>query len=302
MRGCFPMLSENVKRRLNGEFTVEDTRKALMKIALLKAPGPDRFQPIFFKETWDLTGCALHKFARDIIEGGNIPLEAAKILLVLIPKEERPINIRNFRPISLCNVTIKVISRMLVDCLKTMLCEIISPNHASFVPGHQGCDNFTVCQEVAHSLRHTKAKKGGMIIKLDLEKAYDRLEWSFVEESLIDASVPRKLVSVIINILQRSTCKLLWNGETTETIKPTRGLRQGDPLSPYIFVICMERFSRWIHREVDRGKWRPLKVSRGGTAVSHLFFADDIVLFAEVTEDQINCILEGVNSFCKASG
>lgn len=286
---------------------MEDTRRALMRMGSLKAPGPDGFQSVFFKETWELTEKALHKFTRDIIEGGNIPSEAAEILLVLIPIEERPSSIRNFRPVSLCNVTVKVISRMIVDRLKAMLCEVISHNQASFVPGRQSCGNFIICQEVAHSLKYIKAKHGGMILKLDLEKAYDRLEWNFVQESLIDASVPWKLVSVILNILQRSTCKLLWNGETTETFKLARGLRQGDPLSPYIFVICMERFSRWIHKEVKSGRWRLLKASRGGASVSHLFFADlffadDILLFPEATDGQVDCILNGINRFCRASG
>lgn len=98
-----------------------------------------------------------------------------------------------------------------------------------------------------------------MVVKLDLRKAYDMLEWQFIEETLRDTSIPNKLIRVIMNILKRSFCKLLWNGKFTDVIKPTKGLRQGDPLSPYLFILCMERLSRWILGRVEEGRWRPLK-------------------------------------------
>lgn len=225
MRGCFPPLSDHVRRRLDEGFALEDTRKALMAMGSLKAPGPDGYQSIFFKNTWDVTGRQLHQFAQNILGGDIIPPEAIEFLLVLIPKEERPSSIRGFRPISLCNVAVKVVSRMIVNRLKGVLCEAILPNQASFIPGRQSNDNFIICQELVHSMKYTTAKRGGMILKLDLEKAYDRLEWQFVEDTLKDAQIPHKLVEVIMEILKGSSCRLLWNGEITESFKPSRGLR-----------------------------------------------------------------------------
>lgn len=137
---------------------------------------------------------------------------------------------------------------------------------------------------MVHSLRYTTTSEGGMVVKLDLKKAYDRLEWRFIEETLIDVSIPPMLVAVIMGILHRSSCRLLWNGESTESFNPSRGLRQGDLLSPYLFVLCLERLRRWIHSKVAEGRWRPLKASRGGAPISHLFFADDILLFAEASD------------------
>lgn len=140
------------------------------------------------------------------------------------------------------------------------------------------------------------------MIKMDLEKTYDRLEWKFIEETLIDASIPDNLIGVTMEMLRRSSCRLMWNGEATEAIKPTRGLRQGDLLSPYLFIMCMERLSRWVHQRVEEGNWRPLKASRGGPVVSHLFFADDILLFVEAIEMQVDRALKGINEFSAASG
>lgn len=173
MRGCLPKIDEAMRDRLEADFSIEETRNALRAMGSLKAPGPDGYQPIFFKQTWEVTGAALHDFTQRIFGGEEIPLAAAEVLLVLIPKEDRPNSIRGFRPISLCNVCVKVVSKMLVNRLKEIICDIVSLNQPSFIPGRQSVDNVIICQEVVHSMRYTTARKGGMILKLDLEKAYD---------------------------------------------------------------------------------------------------------------------------------
>lgn len=104
-----------------------------------------------------------------------------------------------------------------------------------------------------------------------------------------------------MNCITSGACRMLWNDEVTEPILPTRGLRQGDPLSPYLFVLCMERLSHWIEDKVQAGRWRPIKVSRSGARISHLFFTDDILLFAEERMDQAQVIKERLGSFSKAS-
>lgn len=148
MKGCFLTLSEGAKEMLKAKYSMDESSRALMGMGSFKAPDPDGFQPIFFKATWETTGEALYNFTREVLEEEDIPVEAAKVLLVLIPKEETPSTTRSFRPLSLCNVSKKVVSKMIVNRLKGVLSELISPNQALFVPDRQGSDNFIICQEV----------------------------------------------------------------------------------------------------------------------------------------------------------
>lgn len=162
------------------------------------APGPDGYQAIFFKRAWDLLGGEVHSFVKGVMEGGEIPRGASQALLVLILKEMRPASMKDFRSISLCNTTYKIISKILVSKLKEAWRGLILPFQASFVPGRQSSDNVILCQEFIHSFRFTKAKRGEIILKVDLEKAYDRLEWMFIEETLHEARIPDRLVCVIM--------------------------------------------------------------------------------------------------------
>lgn len=104
-----------------------------------------------------MTGPALHAFTKKVLERGEVSTDAAEALLVLIPKETSPTSMRSFRPLSLCNVSLKVASKMIVQRLKGMLKDIITPNQASFIPCRQITDNNITCQELVHSLKYTKA-------------------------------------------------------------------------------------------------------------------------------------------------
>lgn len=103
-----------------------------------------------------------------------------------------------------------------------------------------------------------------MILKLDLEKAYDRLRWDFLEDTLRVAGLSEVWVGRVMECVSGPNMCILWNGEKTEPFKPARGLRQGDPLSPYLFVLCMERLCHLIDAAVEDKKWKPIRLSRGG--------------------------------------
>lgn len=142
--------------------------------------------------------------------GGEVVSEdVVGALLVLIPKLKKLETMRNFRPISLCNTCTKLITKVIANQIKSILDVIISPHQATFIPGRQAADNVVICHEIIHSLRHTTSRRGGMVVKIDLEKAYDRLECNFVEETLKDACLPSSMIDVITGRLCQSHCRLI---------------------------------------------------------------------------------------------
>ncbi|CAE6176705.1 unnamed protein product [Arabidopsis arenosa] len=151
-------------------------------------------------------------------------------------------------------------------------------------------------------MKRKKGRKGWMLLKLDLEKAYDRIRWDFLEDTLIAAGLSGLWVPWIMQCVTGPSMSLLWNGERTESFKPLRGLRQGDPLSPYLFVLCMERLCHLIENAVADKRWKPISLSQRGPKLSHMCFADDLILFAEASVAQIRVIRRVLESFCTASG
>lgn len=140
-----------------------------------------------------------------------------------------------------------------------------------------------------------------MAIKIDLEKAYDRLKWSFIRDTLLQNGIPLNMIEVIMNCITSCNMNFLWNGSLMDTFQPSRGVRQGDLLSPYIFVMCLERLSQLIDEVVSSLAWKPIKTSSQGPIISHLFYTDDLVLFVEASIDQVVVIKSCLDRFCSAS-
>ena len=149
--------------------------------------------------------------------------------------------ITQFRPINLCNTLYKLLSYIIVQRLKPYIDEVINPCQVGFMPGRRPSDNTILVQEVIRMLKSRWGRNGYVAIKLDLERVYDQLEWSFIKESLEFFQMPPNLITLIMNMISFTRFHILWNGIPLPEITPTKGIRQGNPLSPYLFIICLER-------------------------------------------------------------
>ncbi|PKI56643.1 hypothetical protein CRG98_022955 [Punica granatum] len=147
-----------------------------------------------------------------------------------------------------------------------------------------------------------RGKKLFMSIKIDIEKAYDSLSWDFIHDILIAAGIPSNLRRLIFQCITTASMQVLWNGELTESFNMGRGIRQGCPLSPYIFVLCIERMSHLISSAVGEGVWRPIRAGRHGPPLSHPMFADDLLLFSKASLEQVQVIKNVLDALCAALG
>ncbi|CAL1402624.1 unnamed protein product [Linum trigynum] len=135
-----------------------------------QAPGPDGYHAAFYQRFWKVTGRSLADLAISFFQNSTLPEEVTESTLVLIPKVDSPECVTQLRPIYLNNVCLKSITKAMTCRLKPLMRKLISPHQSSFIPGRQTTDNIIVVQEVLHSLRKRKGKKGGLVFKIDLEK------------------------------------------------------------------------------------------------------------------------------------
>ena len=180
----------------------------------------------------------------DFLNSGYIVPEINYTHIVLIPKIKSPEKIFDFRLISLCNVIYKIISKVLANRLKQILPQIIYPTQSAFVPGHLITDNVLLVYETLHTMHgRKKGKNGSLALKLDVSKAYDRVEWNFHHGIMVRLGFPEIWVDRVMCCVTTPSYSILINGKPYGTISPSRGLRQGDPLSPYLFLLCTEGFT-----------------------------------------------------------
>ncbi|CAL1404640.1 unnamed protein product [Linum trigynum] len=288
--------------RLASTPSVEEIRGIIKNMGSLKSPGKDGFHAIFYKRCWNTIQVELRELIDSCFHNPEKIRYCNATLLTLLPKVDSPSNITQFRPIGLCNVSYKIVAKCLADRLKLLMADLVDENQTSFVPKRHITSNIIILQEIIHSMNQKKGEKGLMVLKVDLAKAYDRINWSFLKSTLEAAGFPQDFISLVMACVTTASFQVLWNGNCTEEFKPTRGLRQGCPLSPYLFTLCMERLNHNIKKCVEVGDWKQICLSKNGPQLTHLFFADDLVLLAEADVRQARTVMGCLDQFCSASG
>ena len=223
--------------------------------------------------------------------------------ICLIPKIKGPTSMVDFRPIALCNVSYKIISKILVNRLKTHLSSIISDNQAAFIPGRMITDNNIIAHEIFHALKARKRQsKSYMALKTDITKAYDRLEWNVLETTMKHMGFDNKWIQWIMMCVTTVSYSVLINGSPRGLITPARGIRQGDPLSPYLFIFCAEVLSHMMNQATAKRQLQGIKISDHGPSVTHLLFADDSLFFMLANDKSCKTIKTILSTYEQASG
>jgi hypothetical protein len=177
-----PQVTEDMNEELLKGFTKNEVSLALKQMAPLEAPGPNGLMAGFFQNHWEKMGEEISMVAIEALNSGNMPICLNETHIALIPKVKNLASVTEFRPISLCNILYKLISNVLANRLKRILPAIVFHTQSAFIPGRLITDNILVAYETLHTM-HTwlSGKMGYMAVKLDISKAYDRVQWKFLE-------------------------------------------------------------------------------------------------------------------------
>ncbi|XP_021714867.1 uncharacterized protein LOC110682830 [Chenopodium quinoa] len=223
--------------------------------------------------------------------------------LTLLPKVDNPEVISQFCPIGLCNVIYKCAAKCLTSRLRQVLPSLVADFQNAFVPGRLLSDNALIAHEVISFMNKSKAKKRFYAaIKLDMNKAYDRVNWEFLFRLLQAYGFPPYWIHIIRQCVSTISYQVLVNGNPLQNFRPQCGLRQGDPLSSYLFVLCMEILSAMIRKAERASLFKGICISRSAPMVSYLFFADDSLLFLQVTPEACENLSGLLSEFCSLSG
>jgi hypothetical protein len=284
---------------LDMPFTEEEVWNTIKQLPFDKAPGPDGFTGRFYKSCWSVIKndvmSALHSVWGKKFRNLWM-LNSAYI--TLIPKRLDAEQIKDFRPISLVHSFAKLITKILANRLAGRLDSMVSPNQSAFIKKRFIQDNYMLVQQTVRFLNSQKQLR--ILLKLDITKAFDSVSWGFLMEVLHKLGFGSRWCDVLCGLLSSSSTQVLLNGIPGDKIHHRRGLRQGDPLSPMLFILVMDVLNWLVMRAAEIGLLQPL--SRRPIQHRISLYADDVALFLRPAAADISLTLRLLQLFGEASG
>ena len=295
-----PCLPSSSHAFLLSPVTPDDIRKVVFSIGDDKAPGPDGYSSSFFKRAWHIVADDFCAAVQDFFTSGRLLRQANHSIITLVPKSANVTSPSDFRPISCCNVIYKVIAKLLAGRLACTLPTIISPLQNAFLGGRFMSDNINLVQEL---LRQYGRKRSSprCLLKVDFRKAFDSVHWVFLEQLLLQLGFPGRFVSLLMQCVSTVSYSVAVNGDLHGFFMGKSGVRQGDPLSPYLFICCMEYFSRMLTLASQQPGFR-FHPKCQSHRLTHLAFADDILLLSRGDATSVRWLLQQLHLFGQTSG
>ncbi|GJZ55587.1 RNA-directed DNA polymerase, eukaryota, reverse transcriptase zinc-binding domain protein [Tanacetum coccineum] len=279
------------------EISDEEVKKAMFQIDDNKAPGP----ALFFKKAWSSIGKDVCLAIKEFFENGRILKEINSTLISLVPKIQTPQKVSDFRPIACCNVIYKCISKIITERIKGCLDKLVSKNQSAFIPNRHIQDNILLAQELFKGYDRKMGPKR-VALKVDIQKAYDTMNWQFLEDILIGFGFHERMVDWVMKCVTTTSFLVCVNGESCGYFKGGRGLRQGDPMSPYLFTLVMEILTSIIKRKVDDNHGFQYHFGCKKLKITNVCFADDLLMFCHADRISVSVLKEAIDEFGKVAG
>ncbi|KAF7831611.1 reverse transcriptase [Senna tora] len=224
-------ISEEDNEGLMRRVSEDEVRRAAFDLGAMKAPGPDGFSGKFCHSAWSVVGDQVVSSIMEFLNGNGSIEGLNETNIVIIPKVDKPESVKQYRPISLCNFSYKIVFKVMVNRLKNILPRIVSEQQRAFVKGRLIQDNIVIAHEVYHYSKN-RASKGRfeLAMKIDMAKAYDRVEWDFLEKVLLKLGFCDGWVRKVMMCVKSVKYNVLVGGRLVADFVPKRGLRQDDSL------------------------------------------------------------------------
>ncbi|XP_028193184.1 uncharacterized protein LOC114378756 [Glycine soja] len=278
----------------------EEVRQAIWDCGSERCPGPDGFNFKFIKKFWHLFKPDILHFLDEFHANGVFPRGGNASFLALIPKVLDPHTLNDYRHISLRGCMYKIVAKLLAKRLKVVMPFIINETQYAFIEGRHLLHSALIANEVIDEAK--RSNKSCLIFKVDYEKAYDSVSWNFLMYMMRRMGFSPKWIKWIEGCVKSASISVLVNGSPTIEFIPQRGLRQGDPLAPFLFNIAAEGLNGLMRRAVEYNLYKPFLVSANRVPINILQYADDTIFFGEAAKENVEAIKVILRSFELVSG
>jgi hypothetical protein len=249
---------------------------------------------------WDLLKGDIRILFDQFHGNERLPKSFISYFVTLIPKVDSPFGLSDFRPISLLGCLYKIVAKVLANRLSKVMNSLIAPNQSAFLKGRNLVDGVLVVNEVIDLAK--KSGKDCMVFKVDFEKAYDSVDWNFLDDMLHRFGFGEKWIRWIRACVFAGNLSILVNGSPTKEFNIQRGLKQGDPLAPFLFLLVAEGFGGVMKNAVEQNLFKGFSIGGDGVSISHLQYADDTLCIGEASVQNLWTIKSILRGFHLASG
>ncbi|KAM7517189.1 hypothetical protein LguiA_006772 [Lonicera macranthoides] len=279
----------------------EEVRAAVFGLDPSSAAGPDGFNGYFYHQCWSLVQRDVCKAVQEFFRLGVVHKHLNSNLVILLPKVKGACSVAQFRPIALSNFLFKIITKIISNRVSTIIAKLILPNQCGFIKGRNISSCITAVSECVNML-NKRSYGGNMCMVIDFIKAFDTIEWPFLFQVLGAFGFDSIFVGWIKAILESARLSFLVNGRVAGYFQCSRGVRQGDPLSPLLFILAEEALNRALHALVDHGSIKRMASTRNSIPPSHVMYADDMIIFCNASLPTVKTLMQLLDDYGAASG